>query len=228
MDVYFATSGYRNKWEIDIIRELRPPKILVSYFYFRNHPLDKFIEDIGYCPDIMLDSGAYSAWSTGKNISPIDYMRYIQENYLWVKHFISLDVIGDGELSWDFYKIMRKKGFNPIPCFHYGDDEELLQRYIDDGNDYIALGNTVPVKDKAQVAWWLSVLIQRYPGIKFHLLGSSSEKITSVEGLYSCDASTWVTMAVMGKPPHIKGKTREAKIERAKYWMNEIMRRNVG
>lgn len=234
MEIYFATSGYRNPWEIQIIRELRPSKVLVSFFYFRGKDLGQFVDDIGYRPTILLDSGAYSAFTQGKNISPIDYMNYIRRNELFIDRYISLDVIPDGDLiedgdlSYAYYRIMRAKGFNPIPCYHYGNDESELKQYIEDGNDLIALGNTVPIKNKAAVAKWVTSLIDKYPGIKFHLLGSSSEKITSVEGLYSCDASTWVTMAVMGKPPHIKGKTREAKIERAKWWMKEIMGRNVG
>lgn len=210
--------------EFEVVREIKPPKILVSYFYFKNRPLKKFVEQIGYKPEIMLDSGAYSAWSTGRNISPLDYMQYIRRNEEYISRYIMLDVIGDPDLSLMYYRIMRMKGFNPIPVYHYGTSEKYLQKYIRLGERYIAIGGTVPETNKERVAGWVSYLIEKYKGISFHLLGSSSQKIISVPGLCSCDSSSWITMAINGYPEHIPGKSRESKVMRAKWQMGYMMR----
>jgi hypothetical protein len=210
--------------EIEVVKEVKPPKLLLSYFYFKNRPLKDFIELIGYRPEILLDSGAYSAWSKGKNISPIDYMNYITVNKQYITDYIALDVIGDSDLTLKYYEIMKLKGLSPIPVFHYGDDENYLKLYIAEGNKYVALGNTVPIKNKTKVAEWVNDLTSRF-AVNFHLLGSSSKKITENTDLYSCDSSTWIMMAVNGKPKHIPGTSRQAKIERAKHNMIEELNR---
>lgn len=214
MKIYHVITN-QSSAEIEVIKEIQPPRLLVSYFYFKNKPLKDFIKLIGYKPEIVLDSGAYSAWTKGKNISPIDYMNYINSNRECT-HYISLDVIGDPDLTIKYYEIMKLKGFDPIPVFHYGDNQSYLRHYISQGKDHIALGNTV-LKNKKKVAEWINKLIAKYPSIKFHLLGSSSKEITENTAIHSCDSSTWFLCAINGIPKHIKGSSREAKIERAKY-----------
>jgi hypothetical protein len=224
MNLYHVVTA-KSKAEIEAIKEIRPPKILISYFYFKNRLLADFIEEIGYKPEIFLDSGAYSAWSRNKNISPIDYMNYILNNLDYINKYIALDVIGDSELTIKYFEIMRLKGFYPVPVYHYGDPEEVLKYYIEMGIDYIALGNTVPIQNKGAVAAWINELMGKYPAIKFHLLGSSSRKIIEGTKIYSVDSSTWFIQAIKGLPKHIIGVDRAAKIERAKYNMKEELKK---
>lgn len=223
IDLFFVYTG--TTWvEPEVIREIKPPKLLLSYYYFRNKNLEDVVEQLGYVPEIMLDSGAYSAWSKGKNIALVDYMNYIRRNKEWITHYIALDVIGDSRLSRWYYKIMREYGFNPIPVFHFGENEKYLNAYIEDGTSYIALGGTVPVKNKQEVANWVASITSKHPNVSFHLLGSSSDKILGC-GVASCDSSTWVTMAINGYPKSVKGRTRESKKERAKLNMLELLDR---
>ena len=220
MNLYHVFTGYSNA-EYEVIKEVKPPRILISFYYFKNKSLKELIERIGYRPVIMLDSGAYSAFTKGKNISPIDYMDYILLNKEFIDYYISLDVIGDSEISIKYYEILKLKNFSPIPVYHYGEHENILRFYIADKNDYIALGNTVPIKNKDIIVEWINELAKKYPKIKFHLLGSSSKKILNCEGLFSCDSSSWILQAKNGKPLHIVGNSTEAKISRAIYNMRE-------
>lgn len=202
--------------ETEVLQKVKPPNLLLSYFYFRNKSLREFINKIGYQPNIMLDSGAYSAWNKGKGIALTDYMNYIRDNKEYITYYINLDVFGDNELSYDYYQILKKKGFQPIPVVQYGDDhKEWLTRYYEAGERYIALGGTVPIKNKWVVSEWIKILTWYYSDVKFHLLGSSSRKIIDHCDIYSCDSSTWFMMAINGYPRHIKGKSRTAKIDRA-------------
>lgn len=221
MNIYFVCCNVAA--EKEVIKQLKPEKLLLSYFYFKNKKLEEFVEELGYQPEILLDSGAYSAWSKSKNISPIDYMNYINSNHKYINKYITLDVIGEPELTIKYYEIMKLKNFNPIPVFHYGDHEDNLRLYIKEGCEYIALGNTVPIKDKTKVADWVNYLTDKYPNTHFHLLGSSSKKVTQNTDLYSVDSSTWIMMAINGFPKEIKGKTRDAIVERAKFQMLKIM-----
>lgn len=222
MTIYFVTSG--NKEELEVIRELKPPNILLSYWYFKNKPLSEFCKQIGYKPNILLDSGAYSAFTKNKTVNFLDYMRYIDDNLDWISHYISLDVIGDYDLTYLLYNVMKRKGYTPIPVYHYGEHPSVLYRYINLGERKIALGGTVPIKNKITIVEWCKELREQYPWVDFHLLGSTNKVVLESQCVSSCDSSSWYMMAVNGYPKEILGKSREAKIERAKYQMQKLMK----
>ena len=224
MRVYFVTTGLQE--ELEVIKQLRPPALLCSYWYFKNRPLAQLIEQIGYRPEILLDSGAYTAHTKGKNISLLDYLGYIERNAQELSGYISLDVIGDDFITRSYYSIMRGKGFEPIAVYHYGESLETLSFYIEHGAKTIALGNTVPIRDKAKVATWCQSLRDQFPGIHFHLLGSSCSRVLQCGALESCDSSAWYMQAVNGRPKDIPGKTKQAKIDRALFNMRKIMEEN--
>ena len=221
MIIYFVTNT--NKEELEVVRELKPKNVLVSYWYFKNKPIRKFCDEIGYKPNILLDSGAYSAFTKCKTISLLDYMRYITDNLHLLESYISLDVIEDSQLSVAFYDVMRMKGFDPLPVYHYGEDQLVLDHYLTVGARRIALGGTVPIKNKRVIADWCKELHSIHPDIDFHLLGSTSKVVLESESVRSCDASSWYMLAVNGYPNEIPGKSRTAKIERAKCQMKKLM-----
>lgn len=221
--VYFVTTNRTD--EIAVLQKVKPPRLLCSYWYFKSKPLDAFCETLGYKPEIMLDSGAYSARAAGKNINLLDYMDYIEANSAFLSRYVSLDVIGDDMLTRAFYKIMCMKGLDPIPVFHYGGEQETMRYYLDRGKTTIALGGTVPVSDKARIVRWCEMLSRENPGVQFHLLGSTSSKLLECESIASCDASSWYMQAVNGSPAYIPGKTREGKRQRAEANLFEMMER---
>lgn len=215
MIIYHVFTG-KSTAELEAIRKAQPQYLLLSYFYVKNKPLQQFVEQLGYRPHILLDSGAFSAHTQGKGIALTDYMQYIKDNEPYISEYMNLDVFQDNEMSFAYFNIMKMKGFKPIAVVQYGTNEtEWLEKYIELGESRIALGGTVPITNKSVVANWIRLLTWQYPDIKFHLLGSSSKKITDTCDLFSCDSSTWMMQALNGKPGHIKGKSREAKIQRA-------------
>lgn len=222
MTIYFVITG--NKEELEVVRELKPKNILLSYWYFRNKPLSEFCSQLGYKPNILLDSGAYSAFTKNKTVNFLDYMKYIDDNSEWIGQYISLDVIGDSNLTYLLYNVMKQKGYTPIPVYHYGEHPSALYRYINLGEKRIALGGTVPIKNKIKIVEWCEELRKQYPLVDFHLLGSTNKVVLESQCVTSCDSSTWYMMAVNGHPKEISGKTRTSKIERAKYQMKKLMR----
>ncbi|MFW6016114.1 MAG: hypothetical protein ACOCRK_06720 [bacterium] len=194
----------------------KPNNLLISYYYWKRKFLNKFINKIGYKPNILLDSGAYSAEKKDKKLSVLNYIKYIKEHDDLINEYVSFDVIGDAELSYKFYKIMKYKNLNPIPVYHYKANEKYLKKYIKDGNKLIALGNTVPVGNKKGVADWINYLYKKYD-VDFHLLGSSSKKIiNNCPQLRSFDSSSYLMMAINGYPKNIKTKTQRAIINMQK------------
>lgn len=219
--VYFVTTGLKE--EIQVIRKVRPPRLLCSYWFFKTKPLRDFVGSLGYSPEIMLDSGAYTAFTKGRSVCLFDYIRYIEENAEYISRYVSLDVIGDSFSTKAYFEIMRHKGLHPIPVFHYGDEPYLMAYYEARGDGEIALGNSVGTRDKKAVAEWCKSIHRQYPAVKLHLLGSSSKKILDCGAVDSCDSSAWYTMAVNGKPKTMPGRTSAAKIARAEENMVRIM-----
>lgn len=221
MDVYFVTTGLKE--ELQVIKKVRPPRLLCSYWYFKNKPLAWLCEEIGYRPEILLDSGAYPAHTKGKNVNLLDYREYIKANTEYLSGYISLDVIGDPLTTRLLYNTMRAMGLHPTPVVHYGDSLELVGMYARFGARRIALGGTVRIKDKKEVARWCAEVKQKYPEARLHLLGSCSPVLLQNEALTTCDSSAWYLQAINGRPATIPGKNREAKIARAEVNMRRIM-----
>ena len=221
MKVYFVTTGLRE--EIEVIKKVRPPRLLCSFWYFKNKPLADFCEEIGYTPEILLDSGAYSAHTKGQNVNLLDYIDYIRANSRYISGCVTLDVIGDPGLTGLIYRLMVRLRLNPIPVIHYGESTRVQLFYKMQGCTKLALGNTVGIRDKQQVARWCESIKEYFPGAGLHLLGSSSRAILESGALESCDSSSWYMLAVNGKPKEIPGRTREAKIARAEANMRRIM-----
>lgn len=221
MNFYFVTAG--NSDEIEVIRKIRPKRLMCSYHYFKTKGLKWLIEQIGYQPEILIDSGAYSAFNSGKVIAFEKYMEFIKVNKRFGR-YISLDVVNQPLRSYRNYLKMKKRGLNPIPVFHYLGDEKVLERYINKhGEKTICLGGTVPIKDKGAVADWVRLLTWLYPNIKFHVLGTQARKVLDSCDIESADAATWVIMASKGFPRCYPEKTREAKIKRMEYQMKKTM-----
>lgn len=196
MVYYFCYTD--SKAETEVIQEVKPEYLLLSYSYFKNKPLFKIVERFGYTPKIMLDSGAFTAYTKGKNIALPDYLNYILNNKKYIYYYIALDVINDSYITYQYYLIMKAKGFNPIPVFHYQEDFIYLARYYNNNERYIALGGTVPEKNKEKVKIWIETVTSVYSDLDLHLLGTSSKRFSSNLNIVSCDSSTWVKRAFFG------------------------------
>lgn len=221
MVIYFVTTT--NREELEVIKEIQPPNVLISYWYFKNKLLSDFCSQIGYKPNLLLDSGAYSAFTKKKSVNVIEYMKYIDDNKDYLTDYVSLDVIGNTRLSVALYDLMKKMGYKPIPVYHYGENPSVLYQYMNSGETRIALGGTVPIKNKTTIATWCNSLCTSHQDVRFHLLGSTSKEVLEKSSVSSCDSSSWYMLAVNGFPKDIPGKSREAKLERAKYQMRRLM-----
>lgn len=128
-----------NEDEIKATCFMPPYQILASYHYFKNTP-----ELIKSCLlkyyDVLIDSGAFSAANSNKNINIDDYCKFIKDT--GVTNYAGLDVIGDAKATLENTEYMiQKHGLNPIPTFHLGSKIEDLDRLLK--YNYIALGGLV-------------------------------------------------------------------------------------
>lgn len=164
--------------------------ILISYYGLKKLDVPEF------CNSLFLDSGAFSAWTKKVAIDVHEYIDFIKANENKIDVYAALDDITDGNKSLENYKIMVKKGLDPMPCFHIGEDEAILQKYVRLA-DYIALGGIAKRNKQVRVKW-LDRIFSDYPSTKFHGFGIQDRTILLRYPWYSVDSSSAHVMARFG------------------------------
>ena len=218
---------------------------LISYFYLREHPTSlsylvrtgmikrqapmKIVERkafgrVGNLEKmkgrevrLMLDSGAFTAWSKGTAINLDEYIKYIKANISDIDTYFNLDVIPGkpgvsrtqksvdeaAAQSYSNLKAMRKAGLSPIPVFHQGESFYWLDKLLDDGYKYIALGGLGGQSETDSLNWldhsWTRLTTNDgKPIIKVHGLGVASFSLLKRYPWFSCDATSWALTAAYG------------------------------
>lgn len=165
--------------------------------------------------EVMLDSGAYSAWYHGKPLDLIAYIDYCKSHARLFNSVVALDQIpgtnkraaktaGDVEnaarQSFDNYHLMRKAGLKVIPVFHQGEDFEWLERMVKDGCDYIGI-SPYPRAGQETILRWLDECFTRIsdhdgnPIVKTHGFGATSWGMITRYPWFSIDSTTWALAA---------------------------------
>lgn len=176
------------------------------------HTIAAVCDRVGLRPRVIIDSGAFTAWTTGKPINPKDYAAWaIAFDNRWRDkmaslEFMNLDVIGDQDGTWRNQSILETLGMKPLPIITYGVDLEHLDRALDQ-YDYIALGGLVPyTRQKDKLKQWLDACFSRVmayhkkTGIlrRIHLLGVTTDWVLKRYPCFSSDSSTWVSCLRFG------------------------------
>ena len=163
-------------------------------------------------PRVIIDSGAFTAWTSGKSIDPRDYAKWALdfkerwEHKMQALYFMNLDVIGDQDASWVNQSILEGLGLKPIPIITFGAEKRHLIRALDN-YDYIALGGLVPyTREKPKLQKWLdfcfAIIMQKYKATgvmpKIHLLGVTTDWVLKRYPCFSSDSSSWVSCLRFG------------------------------
>lgn len=154
--------------------------------------------------ELFLDSGAFSAWSQGKEINIDEYIQFIKDNKDVIDVYANLDVIGNAEATWKNQTYMESKGLKPLPVYHYGEDIKWLKKLLTGKYDYISLGGMVPIST-GDLIHWLDDLFKNYlcddkgmPIVKVHGFGLTSLRLMLRYNWFSVDSTSWVVTGRMG------------------------------
>lgn len=165
----------------------------------------------------FLDSGAYTAWSTGKEIDLDEYCEFIRANIEHLDVYASLDCIpgskdrpatpqernAAAQTSWDNYCYMKDSGLDPLPVYHYGEDPKWLEQMLRYGCDYIGIGGLVGIPSKLR-RHWLDRVFTRLtddagnPIIKTHGFGMTAIPLIFRYPWYSVDSTSWIKATAAG------------------------------
>lgn len=163
------------------------PALLVSYVY-----LEPFLKNRHnyFYRDWVLDSGAFSAHNSGKEItlqSYIDTCQKLLSDDPTLTEIFALDVIGDWQASLKNCEEMWKQGIPAIPCYHVGEPESALLEMVK-SYPKIALGGAVGYRGKDK---WAEQCFARIWPKKVHGFGFGGEKSIMALPWHSVDATNW-------------------------------------
>jgi hypothetical protein len=145
--------------------------------------------------NLIVDSGAFTAWNTGREIRLDDYCKFLDSiAHLRPFHAVQLDVFGDPAASHANLMTMQKRGYDVMPVFTRGDSLERLEEYYS-MTDYIMFGGIVIGGKNQNYAKWF---LNRNKGRKCHWLGFVNMPFMKKYKPESVDSSSWSGSARFG------------------------------
>lgn len=171
-----------------------------------------------YSVEIMLDSGAFTAWSKGGKVELDDIIRAYTDmlsrfegrvEKIWL---INLDEIPAEKgrtatkeelekamrTSDTNFEVLRKRfGEKVLPVFHQDEPFSQLDNLIKDCS-YICASprNDLPEKDRLK---WSQLVHDRIPAkVRTHGLAATGARMMAQVPWFSIDSATWISLAVNG------------------------------
>lgn len=186
-------------------------RLLNEWIMFRNcHPTIS----------LMVDSGAFEIFRmrgaeyTGPGYKIESHKQYVDDycNFLkkWengLDYYIVFDHPEDYEETFRWQEYMEKKGLHPLPVYHFGEPEHVLEHYLDN-YDYICLGGLVPALRRPVESrrflhntFHIKKKHEQKTGktVKFHGLGVTNKKYFFEFPFASADSAEMTTLAGFGK-----------------------------
>ena len=192
----FGWNGETSK--LALLRECGVNRLLVSYAILRDHADGRWPERTDLTRfagmDLLIDSGAFSAFRSRKPISLDEYRAFL--DLQTPQRYITLDVIGDWRATVANLRELENTGYNPIPVWHPQDPWELLGE-LTSSYSLIALGGLVPLSSTVRAST-LRRVFGDYPHA-YHGLGIGSPHTLQAYAWASCDSTSWDLNSIFWK-----------------------------
>lgn len=142
----------------------------------------------------FLDSGAFTAFSQGKQVDIHAYAAFYQKHRKHITLAANLDVIGSHEGTLANQRQLESMDCPVLPVFHHGEPWEVLEWYVKEYR-YLALGGLVPIaKDRPKMTAFLN---KAFSIIKtktlIHGFGVNATWAWRAYPFYSVDATSWLS-----------------------------------
>lgn len=216
MKMYFSGTFSPNR-DVDIVQKMVDLHCCRLFTYAYPEQVFKYLEAVerlGGSADIMMDSGAFTAWNIGRPVqleALIEYNRKVLDIY-GDRHeftFIALDVIpGERgrrateaeilhgmEESYANFCTMQEALPRPVlPVYHSSEPIEFRDRFLE-RTDHICLSMSQDLSEKHRVTW--ARMASQGCG-KLHGLAATGNSIIRHVDWYSVDSAGWLMVGAMG------------------------------
>ena len=218
-DLYFA--GAKNKVADKYLLENSANRLCSQLLDRRN--ISDWINNKSNVSKLFIDSGAYSAYTKGTELSVDSYITYLNSISRYCTIFAQLDTIpgmmnrpktleeklNAPRLSWENYLYMRERLDEPkklIPIFHQGEDYKWLHNmleWVDENGEHIDYIGVSPATDVLGLEDFLTTsfdIIEKSsnPKVKTHAFGMTQLRLLEIYPYTSADSTSWKLSAAMG------------------------------
>lgn len=156
---------------------------------------------------VLIDSGAFSAWNSGKVINREEYLAYIKKLPSEVSK-INLDVIprtgsSQGEkiaccqASFENFLYLNKHVKNVLPVHHYGEDISWAHKMLDH-TDHICISPANDTAESVKRTYFRYIWEELDFSVKTHVLGYTSIKGSEMFPFYSVDSISYKAPMLFG------------------------------
>lgn len=172
--------------------------MLLSFAFFSTADIGALRKQMP-CGRLMIDSGAFTALSTGRPIQLDDYARFLETWRGSWDQAVTLDVIGDPVATMRNTRKLHDRGINVMPVFTRGGTVEEFDSMVKEFG-YVCVGGGVGMP-KPLVIDRLSALQHRAEqnGGGIHALGVGNMNGVRQIRPFSCDASNISSSFVWGR-----------------------------
>ena len=196
------------------------------FSYSRKNDVERAMKTLCKSSKLFIDSGAFTAWTKGKQINVDEYINFINQRadfiYLYgqidfipgnrVGGIITSEMVREAaEKTWQNYLYMRPKMRNPyglLYTFHVGEPFEYLKQALewkDENGDYIpymALGGMVGKSKDTRDAFlekcFNIIKKSSNPNIKIHAFGMTDFDLLEKYPITSADSTSWIMTGATG------------------------------
>jgi hypothetical protein len=168
--------------------------LLIAYPYLKTEALLNRIRRISVDPRvrIYIDSGAFTAWKGGKEVTIDEYCRFIDGLGFKPFGYFTLDKIGDPKGSHENYKTFLRRGYKPIPIFTRGEDPSMLDEYFKT-SEVVGIGGLVKTKGNYG---FVKGIQNHLKNRQVHWLGFTQPGFIARYKPYSVDSASWASSAI--------------------------------
>src|ERR1035441_6468791 len=169
---------------------------------------------------LMIDSGAYSAYTMGVPINIDKYAKFVIDNKQHIYRPINLDIVGHSNpeeaaaVGYKNYHILKDKGVeNILPVYHQYEKLKWLNLMLEEAGEDDIIGLSSSMTSNVEAVSWYNILFNYltdndgYPIAKFHAFGDSTQISTLNFPWFSNDSSTWAQGGGRAGRTIIKGRT---------------------
>lgn len=218
MQLYFSgwNAGEDNFLQRELIR-LGGYRLCSFAYASHAHTYLELAEEAGIRAKVMIDSGAFTAWTSGKPVQLKELIYYSKKllSQYGSRHdfiFISLDVIPGAkgrtpteaelkramEESYDNYIVYQQEigsKHKVLPVYHSGEATSFRDRFLEH-TDHICLSMNQDMAEKHRVEW---ATRNQISGVKLHGLAATGVQMIKYVDWYSVDSAGWIMSAAMGQ-----------------------------
>src|SRR6266403_15510 len=161
------------------------------------------------------DGADYSFLHTQEFVQYLEtYVDFCKNRGNLLEFYVALDIINNAAESRRVYKHMLKEGIKPLPVYHYGEDESVLEEYLHH-TDYVGytgpqhIGQREGYVDHSDEIWKRYFLDAKgRPKVKVHGFAVTNFDYMARWPWYSVDSTSAFVQARTGSCmyPHVRNK----------------------